>query len=69
MRAEVFNIERKRDDQVSWSKAMTPNERLLLCLDLIDLSLAIAKTNSFEIPQDDTVPWITLKLAHAKPNS
>lgn len=68
-KAVVFNIEEKKDDQQRLEMAMTPDERLLLCLDLIDLSIALSKDKSLR-SNDDQIQWIELRFKKdAEPGS
>jgi hypothetical protein len=66
MKVELFDIKNKRDDQIKWSQKMTPNERLLLCLDLIDLSIALAPNKTIVTHSDDPIKWIQLRMKDAK---
>lgn len=45
--------------------AMTPEERLFLCLDLMDLSIALSAEKSLP-PKDDQIQWIELKFKDTK---
>jgi hypothetical protein len=68
-KAVVFNIDEKKDDQQQLEMAMTPDERLLLCLDLIDLSIALSKDGPLR-SNDDQIQWIELRFKRdAEPGS
>lgn len=58
MKAELFNIEDKKDAQRKAEMAMTPSERVLHCLRLMDLAWSINK-NAFA-PIEDEIEWIEL---------
>lgn len=69
MKAELFDIEKKRDDQIAWTSSMTANARLLLSLDLIDLidlSIALSKDKTLVPYHNDSIEWIELKMKDAK---
>jgi hypothetical protein len=65
-KAELFDIESKKEDQRRREMAMTSNERFLLCLDLIDLSIALSKDKTLVPYQNDSIDWIELKTRNAK---
>jgi len=59
--AELFNIENKKADQRKAEMAMTGEERLRLCVDLIDLHLKLSPIPAPQ-PPDDDIEWIVLSL-------
>lgn len=67
VKATVFDINKKKEDQVRAEMAMTPNERLLLCLDLMDLAVALRNGEALP-PKEDNIEWIELKFKDAKSN-
>jgi hypothetical protein len=67
-KAVIFDIDDKKKDQVAAEMLMTPNERLLLCLNLMELSLALSKDKRL-VQNPDDIQWIELKLKNGKSNS
>ena len=62
-KAELFNIEEKKDAQRKAEMAMTPSERLLLCLDLMDLHNTLHPNQPREYQPDvEDIQWIELHL-------
>lgn len=66
-KAVLFNIDEKKDDQERIEMAMTPEERLFLVLDLMDLSIALSPEKSLP-SKDDQIEWIELKFKNTKPD-
>jgi hypothetical protein len=65
IKAELFNIETKKDDQRKAEMAMTPAQRLLLCLDLMDMHIMVKQNSYPETPEaDENIRWINLRLKH-----
>jgi hypothetical protein len=60
-KVELFNIEDKKNSQRKAEMAMTPSERLLLCLDLMDLHSKLHDPAQ-ALPDDDGINWIELPL-------
>jgi hypothetical protein len=60
-KAELFDIEEKKDNQRKAEMAMTPAERLLLCLDLIDLYNKM-NPSAPALPLEENIEWIDLPL-------
>ena len=59
MRIELFDIAEEKEYARLQDQLMSANERLILCLDLMDLTIHLSNGNKSEIP-DDHFPWITL---------
>ncbi len=60
MKAELFDITTAKSEQQQSEMLLSPEERLLLCLDLTDLSAAISK-HDMAYEKDD-IKWIELSL-------
>ena len=62
-KVEIFNIEDKKQAQRVSEMAMSPSERLQLCLDLMDLhsSLRSPQQKRFQAPENN-IDWIELPL-------
>lgn len=69
MKVEIFDITTKKEDDIRQTMSMQPVERLILCLDLMDLSLALSPSQILPTYADDSIEWITLKFKDAKSNS
>ena len=67
-KAEIFDIETKKKDQIAAEMKMTPVERLLLCLNLMELSMALSPDKKLR-PRPDDIQWIELKFKNAQPNT
>ena len=62
MKAEIFDIKNKKIDQVNDEAKLSSHESLLLCLDLMDLSIALNKGEYLvQHPDfDANIEWIEL---------
>jgi len=60
MKAEIFNIKEKKDCTQTGELDLTPEENLILCLDLMDLSIELSQNKNAEVPADESFPWINL---------
>jgi len=61
IKPQVIDFKNKKSAQEKEELAMTPEQRLELMFQLIDLSIAL--TPSKELPrQDDSIQWIDLHL-------
>lgn len=60
-KAETFNINDKKTDQRKTELLMSPSERLILCLDLMDLHNALRPQQEAQPPADN-IQWIELYL-------
>jgi hypothetical protein len=67
-KAVIFDIAEKRKDQIEVEMKMDPRDRLLLCLSLMELSIAMSKNKRLQQNSDD-LPWIELKMKNGNPNS
>jgi len=65
LKAVLFDIEDKKDDQRKAESAMSPAFRLSLCLDIIDLSIALSPTKFLKANPDDHIDWIELYYKNA----
>jgi hypothetical protein len=63
-KVEIFKIEEKKHAQRVSETIMSPSERLLLCLDLMDLYSSIRQSDKIESQQIDNIHWI--ELSHKK---
>jgi hypothetical protein len=63
-RVEMFKIEEKKQVQRASEMTMSPSERLLLCLDLMDLYASIRQPDKINLEQVDNIQWI--ELLHRK---
>jgi hypothetical protein len=61
-KVEIFKIDEKKQAQRMSEIIMSPSERLLLCLDLIDLYASIRQPDKIEFQQVDNIKWIELFL-------
>lgn len=61
LRAELFDINAKKDVQRNEHMRMTPNERLMLTLDLMDLSRILSKEKCLPANPDNGIEWIVLR--------
>jgi hypothetical protein len=61
-KVELFDITQAKDDQRKAELALSPIERLYLCLDLMDLSASLYKNQP--PVADDGIEWIELKFKH-----
>jgi hypothetical protein len=59
-RAEIFDINSSKDEQRAAEMRMSGAERLLLCLDLMDLAAALSGAEQLP-PKEDDIDWIELK--------
>jgi hypothetical protein len=59
-KVEIFKIEEKKQAQRVSEMIMSPSERLLLCLDLMDLYSSIRQSDKIESRQIDNTHWIEL---------
>jgi len=59
-KAEIFDINSSKDEQRAAEMRMTGAERLVLVLDLMDLSAALSKYKPTP-SKDDGVEWIELE--------
>ena len=59
-KVELFNIEEKKQAQRKAEMALSPSQRLLLCLDLMDLQRHLPHHQTRADKQDDSRPWIVL---------
>lgn len=59
-KAELFDIDKAKVDQRHAEMLLTPQQRLLLCLDLMELNTAFSK-RPFD-PEDESIFWIELPL-------
>lgn len=59
-KVEIFKIEEKKQAQRASEMTMSPSERLLLCLDLMDLYPSIRQSDKIEFLQIDDIQWIEL---------
>lgn len=59
-KAEIFDINNSKAEQRTAEMRMTGAERLILVLDLMDLSAALSKHNPMP-RKDDGIDWIELK--------
>jgi len=64
MKAEIFDINHKKIDQIKDEANLSSHESLLLCLDLMDLSIALNKGEYLvQHPDfDSNIEWIELSL-------
>lgn len=64
MKAEIFDITNKKIDQIKDEANLSSHECLLLCLDLMDLSIALNKGEYLaQHPDfDSNIEWIELSL-------
>ena len=58
---EVFNINEKDDEQRKREMAMSPEQRLILTLDLMDLAVALSR-DKFLKQNEDNIEWIELSM-------
>jgi hypothetical protein len=65
LKAELFNIEDKKADQRRSIMELTGEQRILLTLDLMDLSRQLSPNKSLP-SKDDNIQWIELKYRDAK---
>jgi hypothetical protein len=61
IKAELFDIEDKKRQQAKDEMAMKPIERLLLCLDLMDLARELSPDKTLH-PRPDDIEWIELPM-------
>mgnify|MGYP006192200249 CR=1 FL=1 len=62
MKAALFDLSRKKEDQRREEMSRTPRERLLLCLELIDLTIAVSPEKRVPPAPADDVKWIELSF-------
>jgi hypothetical protein len=67
LKASLFEIDTKKNQQIEDEMKMSAIERLYLTLDLMDLSLSLSKEKDLRQNEDD-LNWITLKFVDAKQN-
>lgn len=63
MKPELFDLKAKRTDQATAEANMEPHDRLLLTLELINLSIAFSRENILR-QHKDSFKWIELKKTH-----
>lgn len=59
-KAEIFDVNSSKDEQRAAEMRMSGAERLLLCLDLMDLAVALSGDQPLP-PKQDGIDWIELK--------
>jgi len=57
----IFDFKEKKEEQGKREMAMTPEQRLILTLDLMDLSQALSK-DKFLKQNEDNIQWIELRV-------
>jgi hypothetical protein len=67
LKASLFEIDTKKNQQIEDEMKMSAIERLYLTLDLMDLSLSLSQEKDLQQNEDD-LNWITLKFVDAKQN-
>lgn len=67
LKATLFDIETKKDQQVDDELSMSSIDRVYLTLDLMDVCLALSPDKTLH-QKDDEINWITLKFVDAKSN-
>ena len=65
-KVELFDIDQKKSDQRKAEMAMKPIDRLYLCLDLMDLSKSLSREKQLNPDQEDTLPWIELRMKNVQ---
>lgn len=63
LKAIVFDIKDKKNDQREAEMTMDPLQSLSLCLDLMDLSIAISSHDL--VSRQDGINWIELPVKNA----
>lgn len=58
LKVELFDITTNKADQREAEMALTPEQRVSLCLDLIELNASLSHNQ--HIPADDQIEWIEL---------
>jgi hypothetical protein len=63
MKPQVFDIKIKHSDQIKLESRMSPNERLLLTLELMNLSIGLSQEKTLR-QHKDNFDWIELTSRH-----
>jgi hypothetical protein len=63
MDIEIFDIHSKRDDQAKWVAQLSPQERFLLTLELMNVSIGLMQGDRLQ-QKPDNFDWIELKNNH-----
>jgi hypothetical protein len=62
LKAELFDINTSKIDQRNAEILLTPEQRIILCLDLMDLNASFSDRK--ETPSQDEIEWIELSFKH-----
>ena len=62
LKAELFDINTAKTDQRKAEMLLTPEQRIILCLDLMELNASLS-TKTLNETQDE-IKWIELSFKH-----
>lgn len=62
MRAVLFDFTKKKDDQRKEEMSLSGKDRLELCFELIDLTIAVSKEKRMPPAPADGINWIELSM-------
>jgi hypothetical protein len=60
LKAEIFDIEKKKQAQRQSEMMMSPSERLILCLNLMDLYRSLRPSDQIKFHPTEEIQWIEL---------
>ena len=66
MKAKVISLDSKKEEQIREEMAMTPEQRMNLAFQLIELAIAFSPEKELINEEDKSIPWINLKLKNGK---
>ena len=61
-KAQIISLQEKKKDQEMEEINMTPEQRLLLVFQLMDLAIAISPASELLSYDDGSITWLELKL-------
>ena len=60
-KAQIISLKEKKKDQEMEEINMTPEQRLLLAFELMDLAIAISPSKKLTSYDDGSIAWLELK--------
>lgn len=66
IKPQIISLTEKKEQQILEEMNMTPEQRLILAFQLIELAIEITPGKKLKSLEDSSIEWIELKMKHGQ---